>query len=244
MVKLRLWIITLAGWTAGIIWNILTCILALTGFILEPFRGTLLHLAQRAWGYGIARLGCTRIDVTGLENIPRDRGVVFFANHTSAFDVYILSGIIPGRKTYFSKRILFYIPLVGLVMWLSGSIPVDRSNPRQALKAVAKATERVRRGLSLVIFPEGTRSRDGRLQPFKSGASRIPIHAGSLVVPVTISGAARIMHKGSMLLHRGPVTVHFSPPVSPPAPTASRQEIRDFLQVVHDVIEKKLTATS
>jgi len=242
MSKLVFILITAAGWIVGIIYCIVTCVLALLGFLADPWKGRLLNKMHRVWGYGIARIGCTRIDVFGRENIPRNRSVVFFANHSSVFDIYILSGIIPIRCGYFSKREILFIPLLGLLMLFQGCVFVNRKKPRTALRSIEKAVRNLNRGISMIIFPEGTRSIDGTVHPFKSGSLRIPSRAGSPIVPVTLCGTGKIMKKGSILLYPRPVKVFFGKPVLPPPPSAGSREKKLFLETIRTEISNQKTA--
>jgi len=212
--------------------NSFFCLLGFPLWLLDPVRGRLLNLVHRFWGYSIARLGCTRITVEGRANIPAAGPVVFFANHASAFDIYLLAGITPGRCAFLAKREVFFVPLVGQLMWLQGSVPIHRQDPRRALKSVATAGQRLKRGIRLIIFPEGTRSTSGAVLPFKSGSLRIPNRAGAAVVPVSIAGTHRIMRKGSMLLFRGPVMVAFGQPHRPPSAQAPSAEKTAFLETI------------
>ncbi|MBN2432246.1 MAG: 1-acyl-sn-glycerol-3-phosphate acyltransferase [Acidobacteria bacterium] len=230
------WRITIGGWVAGIIINSILCLLGFPLWLLDPFRGRLLNLVHRTWGYSIARLGCSLITVEGRSNIPAAGPVAFFANHASAFDIYLLAGVTPGHCAFLAKREVFYVPLVGLLMWLQGCIPIHRKNPRRALKSVATAVKRLHRGIRLIIFPEGTRSASGDVRPFKSGSLRIPSRGNAAVVPVSIAGTHRIMRKGSMLLFRGPVAVAYGRPHRPPPANAGPAEKAAFLETIRGEI--------
>jgi 1-acyl-sn-glycerol-3-phosphate acyltransferase len=236
----RRWLVTVWGWSAGIIINTILCLAGFPLWLLDPVRGRLLNLVHRTWGYSIARLGCSRIDVEGRENIPAEGPVVFFANHSSAFDIYILSGVTPGHCAFFAKKEVFYVPLVGQLMWLQGCVPVYRKNPRKSLASVEKAITNLRRGVRLIVFPEGTRSSTGDVLPFKSGSLRIPSRGSAAVVPVSIAGSRRIMRKGSVLLYRGPVRVAFGRPHPPPSPRADATEKAAYLETIRqEIIEAR-----
>jgi 1-acyl-sn-glycerol-3-phosphate acyltransferase len=236
----RRWLVTIWGWTAGIIVNTFLCLAGFPLWLLDPVQGRLLNLVHRSWGYSIARLGCTRIDVEGRENIPSEGPVVFFANHSSAFDIYILSGVTPGHCAFFAKKEVFYVPLVGQLMWLQGCVPVYRKNPRKSLESVEKAVKNLRRGVRLIVFPEGTRSATGDVLPFKSGSLRIPSRGSAAVVPVSIAGSRHIMRKGSMLLYRGPVRVAFGRPHRPPSRQADSAAKSAFLETIRqEIIETR-----
>src|SRR5579864_1835546 len=154
------------------------------------------------WSVGL------RVRVEGLENIPP--GVCMFAaNHTSNADAPAIVGAIPRRIAIFGRKSLFAIPIVGLAFRLAKFVPVDRGNRDAALASVKQAVEYIKTGSSFLVYPEGTRSPDGRLQRFKKGAFVMAIEAGVPIVPVACSGAHRIMKKNSLIIHPGRVTVRF-----------------------------------
>jgi 1-acyl-sn-glycerol-3-phosphate acyltransferase len=153
------------------------------------------------------RLAGVRVRVEGIENIPPGP-CVFAANHASNLDGPILLPAIPRRISLFAKRELFRLPVLGLGMRLAGFVAVDRAG-KQAGSGVAMAVSTLKGGLSVFIFPEGTRSGDGRLQPFKKGAFAMAMEAGAPIVPVAIAGTYRLLPRGKWVVHPGEVVVHF-----------------------------------
>ncbi|MGQ9500230.1 MAG: lysophospholipid acyltransferase family protein [Dissulfurimicrobium sp.] len=156
-----------------------------------------------------------KLFVTGRENIPSDRPVVFASNHASQFDIPILYLALGVQFRFLVKKELFHIPLLGTAMKRAGYIPIDRSGGRAAILSLKKAAQRIKEGTSIVVFPEGTRSVDGRLQPFKSGGMQLAIHAGCPIVPVAISGSHELLPKGSLSLRPGPIHVAIGRPIDP-----------------------------
>src|SRR5712664_488744 len=149
-----------------------------------------------------------RVRVRGLERIPP--GVcLFVANHTSSADAPAVVGAIPRRIAILLKKSLFDYPIVGQAFQLAHFIPVDRSKHDAAIAAVEKAIEAMRDGQSFLVYPEGTRSPDGRLQPFKKGAVVMAIKAGVPIVPMVCSGAHRVMRKRSLKIYHGEILVEF-----------------------------------
>jgi 1-acyl-sn-glycerol-3-phosphate acyltransferase len=155
------------------------------------------------------------IHVTGIENVPKTGGVLFVANHQSNFDIPIMVGHIPRDKGFIAKLELLKVPSFSRWMKYIGCIFIDRKNPRQSLKAISEAAERLKEGHSIVIFPEGTRSADGTIGPFKAGGLRLAIKASVPIVPVTISGSKNIMPKGTSLIKSASVNVIISSPLLP-----------------------------
>jgi 1-acyl-sn-glycerol-3-phosphate acyltransferase len=153
-----------------------------------------------------------RIKVKGRERIPNCT-VIFAANHTSAADAPAVVGAIPRRIAVLLKRSLFGYPIVGQAFHLAQFIPVDRFNRDSAIISLEKATEALKSGQSFLIYPEGTRSPDGRLQEFKKGTAVMAIKAGVPLVPIACSNAHRIMKKREMKIYPGEILVEFLPPI-------------------------------
>jgi 1-acyl-sn-glycerol-3-phosphate acyltransferase len=153
-----------------------------------------------------------KVRVRGTERIPQ--GVcLFVANHTSSADGPAVVGAIPRRIAVLLKQSLFKWPIVGQAFWSAHFIPVNRRAHESAVASVEKATEAMRAGQSFLIYPEGTRSPDGRLQRFKKGAVVMAIKAGVPIVPIACSGAQKIMGKRSMVIRPGEIQVEFLEPI-------------------------------
>ncbi len=165
------------------------------------------------------RLAGVRVHVEGLENIP-PRACIFVANHSSNLDPLAFLPVIPRRVSIFAKRELFRIPILSAAMRLAGFIRVDRTGG-EAAAGIASAVRRLNEGLSLAIFPEGTRSPDGRLRRFRKGAFALALEAGVAIVPVSIAAAHRILRRGDWVVHPGEVTVCFAPAVDASGYSAS-----------------------
>jgi 1-acyl-sn-glycerol-3-phosphate acyltransferase len=178
-----------------------------------------------------------RVRVAGTERIPSGT-CLFIANHTSAADAPAVVGAIPRRIAILLKKSLFGYPIVGQAFHLAHFIPVDRSNQESAIASLEKTIEAMRAGQSFLIYPEGTRSPDGRLQEFKKGAVVMAIKAGVPIVPIACSGAHRIMRKHSLEIHPGEILVEFLAPIDASQYTF---EVREKLNaVVHDALAAAL----
>ncbi len=158
------------------------------------------------------RLVGVRVRIEGLENVPPGPAL-FVANHTSSADAPAVVGAIPRQVAILLKESLFKFPIVGQTFRLANFVPVNRADHESAVASVERATEALRGGTSFLIFPEGTRSPDGRLQPFKKGAAVMAIKAGVPIVPIACAGAHRIMEKRSLVIHPGEIVVRFAPPL-------------------------------
>jgi 1-acyl-sn-glycerol-3-phosphate acyltransferase len=178
-----------------------------------------------------------KVRVVGLERIPP--GVCLFAaNHTSSADAPAIVGAIPRRIAILLKESLFKWPIVGQVFWSAHFISVNRGDRDAAIASVEKATEALKAGQSFLIYPEGTRSPDGRLQEFKKGAVVMAIKAGVPIVPVVCWGAHRVMVKRSLVIHPGEIVVEFLPPID--ASKYSFEERDALNQRVHDAMAAAL----
>jgi 1-acyl-sn-glycerol-3-phosphate acyltransferase len=172
-----------------------------------------------------------RVRVKGTERIPQGT-CIFAANHTSSADAPAVVGAIPRRIAILLKRSLFEWPIVGQAFHLAHFIPVDRFNRESAVGSLQKATEAIREGQSFLIYPEGTRSPDGRLQEFKKGTAVMAIKSGVPVVPVACSGAHRVMEKRKLKITPGEILVEFLGPIDSTNYSLDRRD--ELLREIHD----------
>ena len=178
-----------------------------------------------------------KVRIQGRERVPPG-ACLFVANHTSSADAPAVVGAIPRRVSILLKESLFKWPIAGQAFTLAGFIPVNRRDRESAISSVEKATESLRRGQSFLIYPEGTRSPDGRLQTFKKGAVVMAIKAGVPIVPVVCSGAHKVMRKRSLRIHPGEILVEFLHPIdSSKYSFEERDELNDR---VHDAMAAAL----
>src|SRR5574340_98373 len=164
-----------------------------------------------------------RVEVRGTERIPKGT-VSFAANHTSSADAPAVVGAIPRRIAILLKRSLFKYPIVGQAFRLARFIPVDRQNRDSAISSLENATEALRQGQSFLIYPEGTRSPDGRLKEFKKGTAAMAIKAGVQIVPVACSGAHRVMERRKLRIRPGKIVVEFLAPIDAAEYSFERRE--------------------
>jgi 1-acyl-sn-glycerol-3-phosphate acyltransferase len=167
-----------------------------------------------AW-LGVRAAG-VRVEVHGRERVPEGVSCIFLANHVSNLDPPVLFPALPGQASVMLKKELMRIPVLGTAMRMARFVPVERRSSREAAQAsVAAASEAIRAGLHFLIFPEGTRSKDGRLQPFKGGPFYLAMETGAPIIPVAISGTEKLMRKGSAKIYPGIVRVEMLPPIYP-----------------------------
>jgi 1-acyl-sn-glycerol-3-phosphate acyltransferase len=167
-----------------------------------------------AWSRALLKISGVRAEVAGLENISPDGVYVFASNHASYMDTPVVLGNVPVQFRFLAKRGLFMIPFLGTHLQRAGHIPVFRGNARQNLKTLGMAAETVQqRGISLLIFPEGGRSQDGKLGAFSEGAAYIAIKAGVPLVPLTLLGTRAVLPFGSGLPRPGRVRMVVGNPI-------------------------------
>jgi 1-acyl-sn-glycerol-3-phosphate acyltransferase len=161
------------------------------------------------------RLARLQASVAGLERLDLNKTYVFMPTHSSFLDILLIFASVPHDFRFIVKEEFFSIPLLGLTVKSSGQIPLNRKHPRKGLQSLKRAADRLRHGVSVVVFPEGTRSRDGKIHEFKTTLFVLPIRAHAPVVPVLIEGAFESLPRGSLLLKRYPMKVTFLEPVPP-----------------------------
>jgi 1-acyl-sn-glycerol-3-phosphate acyltransferase len=171
------------------------------------------HKIANLWARMLLWLTGTRVDVIGKENVLMEKPQIFMANHQSDFDILIVLAHIPGQFRWIAKKELFKIPIFGKAMRNAGYIEIDRQNHEKALKSLDEAAQKIREGKSVVTFPEGTRSRDGKIRPFKQGMFHLAIQAGVPIVPISIIGAHQIMPKRTLKVKPGRIRMVIDRPV-------------------------------
>jgi 1-acyl-sn-glycerol-3-phosphate acyltransferase len=157
-----------------------------------------------------------RVEVTGLEHVPAGVSCIFLSNHVSNLDPPVIFPVLPGQSSVLLKKELMRIPILGTAMRMGKFVPVDRGNVRESAKAsVAAAAAALKSGLNILIFAEGTRSKDGRLATFKRGPFYLAMETGAPIVPLVISGTQTMMRKHSAAITPGVARVEFLPAIYP-----------------------------
>ena len=203
--------------------------------------GNIPHRVARLWGWIQLRITGTRVNITGLGNIDRQKSYILVSNHQSAFDIFTFLGYLPIQFRWIAKAELFRAPFMGWAMHRIGYIAIERDSPKKAYRSMLKAAELVNRGVSVMIFPEGTRSPDGRLQSFKKGLFLIALKSQAPILPITIQGTAKIMKKGDWRTYPGKVQITIDPPIETAGIPAPKEE--ELSQRVRCTLEKNLTNT-
>ena len=212
-------------------------VFSLLAILLSFFdkHGKLGHLYCAApWAKVILWICGVKVDVKGLENVDSDVPRVYISNHQSYFDIFALFARLPVSFRFVLKQELIRIPLFGYAAKSLGHVGLDRTDHRKAVKSMDEAAEKMKRGASMLIFPEGTRSEDGKLQPFKNGGFRLALKAGFDVVPVAIINSRHIVPKGSLRINKGTFGMNIGKPIS--VKDYSKKDVDRLMKVVRDAI--------
>jgi len=194
---------------------LITLICALAAIVVSFLRkgGNFAHLVGRFWARSIVFVSRVKVSVRGLEYIDPSAAYVYMANHQSMFDILTLLGYLPVQFRWLAKMELFQIPVFGYSMARVGYISIDRSNRKSAYKSLQEAAQKIAQGVSVVVFPEGTRSTDGQIKPFKGGGFYLAIRSGRPIVPVVIFGSHQVMPKGRLRIRPGQIILNINPPI-------------------------------
>ncbi|HYO53420.1 lysophospholipid acyltransferase family protein [Archangium sp.] len=199
---------------------------------LDP--GASVWVVRLLWSPVLIRAGGARVVVTGQENVDPKRPTIYVSNHQSTLDIPIHFVTVPVNFRYVAKHQLKYVPLIGWYLWIAGHIFVNRGQRDKAIASLDAAARKIRGGTSVFLYPEGTRSDDGSVLPFKKGPFALALKARVPVVPITIEGSGKVMPKNSWNIKPGPVYVRIGKPIDT---TAFAEDDREGLaRAVRDVI--------
>jgi len=196
--------------------------------------GETAHKVGRIWAKCILALSNIRVTVKGLSNLKPSRSYIYMANHMSNFDIPVLQAYLPVQFRWLAKAELYKIPIFGYAMKRAGYISIDRSDRKSAIESLNKAVKIIRDSVSVIIFPEGTRSRTNNVQPFKKGGFFLAVDSGVPIIPIIIHGTGRIMPKKQMLIKPGNVTIEISKPIE--SSDYTRKTKNDLIKKVRHVI--------
>lgn len=203
-----------------------------------PERDLEVNNVVKKWALSIINFSGSKVSVIGTENVPAQGGVVFISNHQGNFDIPILLGYIDKPKAFIAKKELKKLPLISSWMHYMNCVFIDRSSSRSALRAIQEGVVHLQMGYSLVIFPEGTRSKGNQIGEFKSGSFKLATKAKVPIIPVTIKGSYKIIEANGGLIKPALVEVIISEPVSTAG--LSREEIDDLPEKVKNIIASQL----
>ena len=194
-------------------------------------------LGTRTISQKLIKLSDSTVNVHGLENIP-EGPVLFGSNHQSNMDIAIICGFIDKPKGFIAKKELKKLPLINKWITLAGSIYLDRENPRKSMEGILEGIKTLKNGHSLVVFPEGTRSRGDKMGEFKSGSFKLATKSKVPIVPLTIDGTYRVMEANKILIKPSNINFYVHKPIY--TDKLSKEEIAKLPETVEHIIRSKL----
>ncbi len=210
--------------------------LGLLAFITYPFdrRGKIVHRYARLWGRVALWANGVKVSIEGMENLRGEGPYIFMSNHQGSYDIFALLGHLPFQFKWLAKKELFSIPFLGWAMAAAGYISIDREGTRETVEAMNKAAEKIRDGMSVVIFPEGSRSPDGTIQPFKNGGFTLAIKSRVPIVPLALTGSREIMPKERLTATSGEIRIRMGRPIE--TSHHSMKDRKDLMEKVKETI--------
>ncbi len=190
------------------------------------------------WGRLFCLLSLVKVSISGRDNISHGQSYVFVANHQGAYDIFSIYGYLGHNFRWMMKKSLERIPFVGFSCKVSGHIFVDNTSPSAVKTTMENAECRLAGGMSVVVFPEGSRTLDGRMHSFRRGAFSLAVEFGLPVVPITIDGSYDILRRGSLLPRPGHITLTIHKPIE--APAKGRHELADLMKKSYEAIQSAL----
>jgi 1-acyl-sn-glycerol-3-phosphate acyltransferase len=223
------------------IYSILFCLWGIAISIGDP-EGRRVHAyCAVPWAKSVLWVCGIQVRVQGLENLEADVPRVYMVNHQSYFDIFTLLANLPVQFKFVLKQELMKIPFLGPAMKRAKYVGIEREDPRKAVKSMNDAADRFREGASILIFPEGTRSPDGQLQPFKPGGFHLALKVKGDIVPVSIVGTHRIVPKGSLRVQKGKATMIIGKPIR--IKEYSKKTMDHLMERVHEAMFQQMQRT-
>jgi 1-acyl-sn-glycerol-3-phosphate acyltransferase len=220
--------------------SLVTVPATITVVLLAAFdrNGRLAYRLTQLWAGTILKISGIHVSVQGRNGLSADRPYIFMVNHESNIDIPVLVQALPQfQLRWIAKRELLWVPFFGWALWGSKHIIVDRSNFGEAVATLGKAREKIAAGISVVIFPEGTRSMKGLLLPFKRGGFALAVKTKTPIVPVTVKGSGAILPKGDWRIRKGEIEVIVSEPI--PTDQCRLGDLPQLLGCVRDIMESR-----
>lgn len=216
-------------WTAFMITSALIIMLFTFNRKIALVMARTMHGPGVLWGAGI------KLKVEGKENFPHDQPFIFASNHQSHLDIPCLFTAIPVNLHFIAKKELKWVPFIGWFLTATGMIFLDRSNKKKAVESLDKAGEIIKKGKNVIVFPEGTRQKDGKIGIFKKGSFMLSMKANIPIVPVSINGTDKVLPSGSKRFRPQQVIVSIGKPITP---ATKREEVPKFIEEVRNAVEQ------
>jgi 1-acyl-sn-glycerol-3-phosphate acyltransferase len=229
------------------VWScIIIATLVLGSFVLitYPFdrKGKVAHHYARLWGKVALLANRVKVKVEGMDRLNGKGPYIFMSNHQGSYDIFALLSHLPYQFKWLAKKELFSIPFFGWTMAAAGYISIDREGTRETVEAMNEAAQKIRDGMSVVIFPEGSRSPDGSVQPFKKGGFTLAIKSKVPIVPIAISGSRDIMPKDKLTATSGEIQMFVDDPIE--TQHCSSKDREPLMRKVRETISKNFKSIS
>jgi len=223
-----------------LLWTVVWICISAFAVLVTFRRSTALWVARKVWAPVVLSLAGIRLELQDGFDLDWSRPHVFVMNHQSMMDIPIAFAVLPVDLHFIAKKSLQYVPFLGWYMWMTQMIFVDRGQRAKSVESLEQAAKKIREGFSVLVYPEGTRSKNGELQPFKRGAFALALSAGVDVVPVALAGSRQSLPPGNFALRPASVRVA----VGSPIPTSSRSiaDRASFTQQVETRLREMLKA--
>lgn len=199
--------------------------------------GKIYNILGKTWAKILLWVAGVKVKVIGLENISRNENYVYVANHVSGFDIPVVMASLPGQLRIVFKKELTKIPVFGWQLRIGPYILIDRENPAKAMESLEKAKKKIEKGVSVLLFAEGTRSLDGNIQSFKRGAFTLATRSGKKIIPLTIKGTFEILPKKKFRIKPGEVKLFIDPPIEHNGSIDKKSEL-ELMEKVRNIIVK------
>lgn len=212
----------------------------IAALITIPFNkdGRVFHYLAKLYARAILFVSGVKVKTIGTENLEPDKSYIYVSNHASGFDIPAVIAGIPDQIRIVYKKELARIPIWGWALKYNKTyIPIDRTSSTEAIKSIDDAAEKIRKGASVLLFAEGTRTKDGKLQAFKRGAFNLAVKSGVPVIPLTINGSFKILPKKKFRIVPGEITLVIDKPIHVKMNGGKEEEMR-LMDLVYKVISK------
>jgi len=232
---------TIFVWFCIVLSGFVFASLAIATYLFDR-KGEMAHLCARLWGKVALLANGVRVKVEGLEQLRDEGPYIFMANHQGSYDIFALLGQLPFQFKWLAKKEIFSIPILGWAMTVAGYISIDRDGTRETVEAMNKAAQKIQKGMSVVIFPEGTRSADGSIQPFKKGGFTLAVKSKVPIVPIALAGSREILAKDRLAISPGNIRVRIGHPIE--TSHCSTKDRQTLMEEVREAISSQFKMIS
>ena len=230
---------TIFVWSCIVLATLILGVLVLLVYPVDR-KGRMGHRCARLWGKIALLANQVRVKVEGLNKIKGEGPFIFMSNHQGSYDIFALLGYLPFHFKWLAKKELFAIPFFGWTMSAAGYISLDRQGTRETVEAMNQAAQRIREGMSVVIFPEGSRSPNGSIQPFKKGGFTLALKSKVPIIPISIAGSREIMPKDRLTASPGEIRIRIGDPIE--TQSYSTKDRTLLMERVHQAISTNFEA--